>query len=1001
MLPLTFLFGWLLDLGLANQGQQTVISLLSTQPQLLENLRTALLGQYDIILSLLSTLDHGSDHKKLVDCIVDHCDILVNLRESVLDHRVRYAATAALDEETSKSHRSKALAALERPVQDLSLIAEGAAGGAGASEEVKQDLVRNGGEVIGDEWARQIVRNRSGIILRAGMILKSDQWRSLAEGQEPTVRGTINFRRVPKSNLYGLSQPTQDGIERVLENVRNDMKGEGKIVWINLREEPLLYINGTPYVLRQEAVSLRNVKSYAGISSTRLELLEERLKSDVIAELKAFDGRLLLHTEAERGAVHPVWEVVEHESSIKTLREIMDDIGKKMGIDAMYRRIPITAEKSPDFSDVKEIVEMVAKLDVERTAVIVNCQLGRGRSTRAQVLITLVQRWIKSAGHRLPTTGQDNPRSARLSYAVINNLLRTIRSGQEVKHAVDAAITACSEPYDLLDSIERSRQSAEDAKLQGDEEQVKIRTERGIQNLRAYYFLILFASFLNDSKAETWRQLRETASYESYVRDRPVFKTIERELDSAGKEALVPLEEPLAAGNALSDEVAAFVAKRSGRILSAFTLLKSDYFVSQRNCRLGLVVSTIDPRSFSQSGLQKMSLPEKIEGAPNFRRTRLFFTTDAVSTVSTTSDEGTVLYGCGMATVDGMRRALERMGARTKRIFWTGMREEPGSATLRRAPGKRRDDCMEIALKQDLIKEAEMNGGKILLHDEIQEEDGSFTVTATWEDIKPDEIMTPKEVYAKMRSEGLNVDYARLPVTDEQAPIPGVYSTIEERVSDALTGAQPDSIGLGELSSSDHYRSTTQFNTISILLPNGSRTVAAALVSNILFGHHTLFDITASLYEEDGSSEVGTWDGREAEPYLQGEYKLVLQLVAVLQYGKLAKKLTDRAIDSMEGVQNLRKAVYDFKLRVEASDAGSKKQAKLFDQAMNYLFRYVTLILFADYLLEKASLQYEVEEEDQDQEHEAPPKPSPLPPFKQWLGDRREIKHILSRRTLE
>lgn len=43
----------------------------------------------------------------------------------------------------------------------------------------------------------------------------------------------------------------------------------------------------------------------------------------------------------------------------------------------------------------------------------------------------------------------------------------------------------------------------------------------------------------------------------------------------------------------------------------------------------------------------------------------------------------------------------------------------------------------------------------------------------------------------------------------------------------------------------------------------------------------------------------------------------------------------------MEGVQNLRKAVYDFKLRVEASDFGSKKYQKLHEQAVNYLYRYV------------------------------------------------------------
>ena len=95
----------------------------------------------------------------------------------------------------------------------------------------------------------------------------------------------------------------------------------------------------------------------------------------------------------------------------------------------------------------------------------------------------------------------------------------------------------------------------------------------------AYFFLILFSSFLNESKAETWRELRDTLSYEAYVKERPVFKTIERELDTAGIDALVPLEKPVPAGNALSDEVADFVAKRSGRILSAFTLLKSDYFV--------------------------------------------------------------------------------------------------------------------------------------------------------------------------------------------------------------------------------------------------------------------------------------------------------------------------------------------------------------------------------------------------------------------------------------
>jgi hypothetical protein len=42
-----------------------------------------------------------------------------------------------------------------------------------------------------------------------------------------------------------------------------------------------------------------------------------------------------------------------------------------------------------------------------------------------------------------------------------------------------------------------------------------------------------------------------------------------------------------------------------------------------------------------------------------------------------------------------------------------------------------------------------------------------------------------------------------------------------------------------------------------------------------------------------------------------GEYKIILQLVGVLSHGKTAKRLTDGAIDLMQDVQNLRKAIYE------------------------------------------------------------------------------------------
>jgi hypothetical protein len=65
--------------------------------------------------------------------------------------------------------------------------------------------------------------------------------------------------------------------------------------------------------------------------------------------------------------------------------------------------------------------------------------------------------------------------------------------------------------------------------------------------------------------------------------------------------------------------------------------------------------------------------------------------------------------------------------------------------------------------------------------------------------------------------------------------------------------------------------------------------------------------------------------------------------------------VTDKVVNLMEGVQNLRKAVYEwvpsahilivqqltvsFKVKVDAAEPGSSKHATLSHQAVNYLYR--------------------------------------------------------------
>jgi hypothetical protein len=59
----------------------------------------------------------------------------------------------------------------------------------------------------------------------------------------------------------------------------------------------MIYINQTPFVLRDEDQPLENIRRYQGINSNRLEQVEARLKEDILSEARKNDGLVLVHDE--------------------------------------------------------------------------------------------------------------------------------------------------------------------------------------------------------------------------------------------------------------------------------------------------------------------------------------------------------------------------------------------------------------------------------------------------------------------------------------------------------------------------------------------------------------------------------------------------------------------------------------------------------------------------------------------------------------------------------
>lgn len=103
---------------------------------------------------------------------------------------------------------------------------------------------------------------RSGEVLGSQTVLKSDHCPGCQNLSLPErVEGAPNFREVPGFPVYGVANPTVDGIRAVIERISSS-KGGLPVLWHNMREEPVIYINGKPFVLREAERPYKNMLEY-------------------------------------------------------------------------------------------------------------------------------------------------------------------------------------------------------------------------------------------------------------------------------------------------------------------------------------------------------------------------------------------------------------------------------------------------------------------------------------------------------------------------------------------------------------------------------------------------------------------------------------------------------------------------------------------------------------------------------------------------------------------
>lgn len=66
-------------------------------------------------------------------------------------------------------------------------------------------------------------------------------------------------------------------------------------------------------------------------------------------------------------------------------------------------------------------------------------------------------------------------------------------------------------------------------------------------------------------------------------------------------------------------------------------------------------------------------------------------------------------------------------------------------------------EAMEGSFKKDILRELQVGKGRLLLHDEVEERPGVFSIIPVWEDVSEEDILTPRDVFEVVQKEGYRV----------------------------------------------------------------------------------------------------------------------------------------------------------------------------------------------------------------------------------------------------
>jgi protein-tyrosine phosphatase len=202
------------------------------------------------------------------------------------------------------------------------------------------------------------------------------------------VDGAPNLRQAGEFPVFGCAQPTLEGIQGVLE--KQQKMSMDKVLWINLRSEPVLYINDHSYAPRDKR-RLDYAMNLGGLTSQQYAQLDERLASRIKTDCKRSNGFLNYFREEADGHDTKQLEEVQDANKIKTIAAAYEALKTEQDFSVEFQRLLLNDDEAPSLEVFDKLVEWIKDLDANH-AITFNCYNGGERTTTAMVIACLIRK---------------------------------------------------------------------------------------------------------------------------------------------------------------------------------------------------------------------------------------------------------------------------------------------------------------------------------------------------------------------------------------------------------------------------------------------------------------------------------------------------------------------------------------------------------------------------------------------------------------------------------